>query len=137
MCRAAISMPFCELLFLGHAAQLLEQGVGHEDARHGPVHVLGHAQTGEHHQAGHHLDVGAGGDLAGLLHEALEVVHVVDGLGLEEVGPGLDLAGELVHLRLERVGLGGDHRADEEVGGAVELVARPVVCPRSSSCSTG
>ena len=68
-----------------------------------------------------------GRDLAGLLHEALEVVHVVDGLGLEELGAGLDLAGELVHLRLERVGLGGDHGAHEEVGGAVELVARPVV----------
>ena len=65
--------------------------------------------------------------VAGLLHEALEVVHVVDGLGLEEVGARLHFAGELVHLRLERVGLGGDHGAHEEVGGAVQVVARPVV----------
>ena len=126
-----------QLVFLGHAAQLLEQGVRHEDARDGAVHVLGHAQTGEHHEPGHHLDVGARGDLPRLLHEALEVVHVVDGLGLEEVGPGLDLAGELVHLRLERVGLGGHHGAHEEVGGSVELRCPPSRCRRSSSCSTG
>ena len=50
MCRAAISMPFLHLLFLGHAAHFLEQGVGHEDARDGAVHVLGHAHAGEHHE---------------------------------------------------------------------------------------
>ena len=52
-------------LLLGHAPHLLEQGVGHEDPGHRPVHVLGHAQAGEDHQAGHDLDVGAVGDRRG------------------------------------------------------------------------
>ena len=40
--------------------------------------------------------------------------------------PASTLRRELVHLRLERVGLGRDDGADEEVGRAIQLVARPV-----------
>jgi len=43
----------------------------------------------------HDLHLGAGRDRAGLFHEPLEVVHVVDSLRLEEVGSGLHLAANL------------------------------------------
>ena len=125
-------MPAAQLL-PWDAPHFLEERLGHEDAGHGSVHVVGHAHGREDHDSGHDLDVGAGGDLASPLHEPLEVVDVVDGLGLEEFVAGLDLLGELEHLRLERVGFRRHHGAGEEVGGAVQLVARPSRGPRSSS----
>ncbi len=67
------------------------------------------------------------GVLTGELHEAGEVVQVVDRLCLEELRSRLHLLLELDQLRLQRLGLRRDDRPRAELDGPFDIVASQVL----------
>jgi hypothetical protein len=58
----------------------------------------------------------------GLFHEIPEPGHVVDALGLNEIGPGVDLVGQPVNPEFIWVGKWIGGRADEHLGRFVDIL---------------
>ncbi len=86
------------------------------------VHELSHLGGAQQQNAGQHLHL----EHPHRLHEGAELLGMVNGLGLEELRPGLHFRLELRQHGTERVRLGRHGRADHIVRRAIQLVAGQV-----------
>src|SRR5660398_178334 len=98
MARADLHTLLHGILF-GHGSHLLNEIIGYKNTRHKLVHVLGHSYAGQYHQPRHYLYILTLRDSTGIVHEPFKVVHVIYGLGLEELRSGLHLPVSYTHLR--------------------------------------
>ena len=65
--------------------------------------------------------------LPGIFHELLEIIQVIDGLGLNEFRAGFDLFLKLDQLGLDGICFGRDNGAGAEPHPAVQFVSRQVL----------
>jgi hypothetical protein len=100
---AAIDQLVARRAALGRRSHLVDEMLGDADAGDVFVHKTGHGRRGEKDHARQDLR----GKLARICHEGLEFLQVVDRLGLDELGAGLDLLFELDELRRKGIGLRG------------------------------
>ena len=122
MKRAAISMPVCSGIRTRSRVRRMSSG-GHRDAGDVLVHEARHAAPSAARRCRRAPSRPRSRACSMKREEALDVV---DGLGLEVARAGRDLLVELGELRRERVGVGRDDGAREEVRRAVQLVAGQV-----------
>ena len=92
----------------------LHKHIGHFHARHLVPHVASHARGLQRSDARQDVDPLVQAHLPHPAHVLSELVHVVDELSLNEVGPHRDLLGQAVRAEVEGVGEGIGRRADEE-----------------------
>jgi hypothetical protein len=104
--------------------QLGDHVIGDVDTGHVGVHVSAHAGV----LGDNDTQLNGLAELLGLLHEGDELLRLIDGLGLEVVGAGHDLALHLGKLRVNGIAAGGDHGALGKLGGlAYQVVAGQIL----------
>jgi hypothetical protein len=74
------------------------------------IHETGHGGGGQQNDTGQNFYL----KLSGVVHEFFKPIQVINGLGLDKLGAGLDLFFKFDQLRFQRVRLGRDDGAGTE-----------------------
>ena len=98
--------------------------VGDMDARHVAAHPARRLGRGQRSDPGKDIDLALQPQIADPRHEGLKPRHVEDIVGLDELGPRLDLFGQPLGAPFQRIDAGVLGGADEQPGRAGDLAAR-------------